>query len=52
MDYREILCGGVDWIDLANDRYQWKALVYTVTNLRVAGYVTSSWMLSKKGSAP
>jgi hypothetical protein len=26
---------GVDWIDLAQDRYQWRALVITVMNLRV-----------------
>ena len=27
--------GGVDWIDLAQDRDRWWALVYTVMNLRV-----------------
>jgi hypothetical protein len=32
---REIGCGGMDWIDLAQDRDQWKALVNTVLNLRV-----------------
>jgi hypothetical protein len=26
---------GVDWIDLAQDRNRWRALVYTVMNLRV-----------------
>jgi hypothetical protein len=25
--------GGVDWIDLAQDRYKWRALVNTVMNL-------------------
>jgi hypothetical protein len=25
----------MDWIDLAQDRYQWRALVNTITNLRV-----------------
>jgi hypothetical protein len=34
MDLREIH-GGMDWIDLAQDRNQWKALVYTVMNLWV-----------------
>jgi hypothetical protein len=29
------LDGGVDWIDLAQDRDRWRALVYTVRNLRV-----------------
>jgi hypothetical protein len=27
--------GGADWIDLAQDRDRWWALVYTVINLRV-----------------
>jgi hypothetical protein len=27
--------GGEDWIDLAQDRDRWRALVYTVMNLRV-----------------
>jgi hypothetical protein len=27
--------GGVDWIDVAQDRDRWRALVYTVMNLRV-----------------
>jgi hypothetical protein len=32
---REIGCNGVDWIDLAQDRDQWRALVNTVMKLRV-----------------
>jgi hypothetical protein len=36
MDLREIGWGGMDWIDLAEDRDQWRALVNTVMNLRVA----------------
>jgi hypothetical protein len=35
MDPREIGRCGVDWIDLAQDRDQWRALVNTVMNLRV-----------------
>jgi hypothetical protein len=35
IDLREIGWGGMDWIDLAWDRDQWRALVNTVMNLRV-----------------
>jgi hypothetical protein len=35
MDLREIGWDEVDWIDMAQDRDQWKALVNTVLNLRV-----------------
>jgi hypothetical protein len=34
MDLREIGWGGMDWIDLVQDRDQWWALVDTVMNLR------------------
>jgi hypothetical protein len=36
MDLREIGWCGMDWIDLAQDRDQWRAVVNTVMNLRVA----------------
>jgi hypothetical protein len=35
MDLREIGWDGMDWIDLAQDRDRWRALVNTVMNLRV-----------------
>jgi hypothetical protein len=35
MDLREIGWGGMDWIDLPQDRDQWRALVNTVMNLLV-----------------
>jgi hypothetical protein len=35
MDLREIGWDGRDWIELAQDRNQWRALVNTVMNLRV-----------------
>jgi hypothetical protein len=38
-DLREIGWGGMDWIDLAQDRDQWRALVSTIMNLRVPSNV-------------
>jgi hypothetical protein len=35
MDVREIGWGGMDWIDLAEDRDQWRAVVNMVMNFRV-----------------
>jgi hypothetical protein len=35
MDLREIRLDGRDWIELAQDRDQWRALVNKVMNLRV-----------------
>jgi hypothetical protein len=35
MDLRSTGWGGMDWIDLAQGRDQWRALVNTVINLRV-----------------
>jgi hypothetical protein len=35
MDLQEVGCKGMDWIDVAQDRDRWRALVNVVMNLLV-----------------
>ena len=35
MDFEEVGCSGMDWIDVAQDKDRWRANVNAVMNLRV-----------------
>jgi hypothetical protein len=54
IDLRERGWDGVDWVDLAQDRDQWRALLNTAMNLRVRKVLEwlHNWRLLKNGSAP
>jgi hypothetical protein len=35
MDFKEVECGGMNWIHLAEDRDRWQALLNAVMKLRI-----------------
>jgi hypothetical protein len=33
-DLKEVRCGGMDWIDLSQDKDRWRAVMYALMNFR------------------
>jgi hypothetical protein len=55
MDLTDVGWDGMEWIDLAQDRESWRALVNEVVNLRIApnvGNFLSTWRTANFSSRP
>ena len=43
MDFHEVGCGGMDWIELVQDRDRWRARVIVLKNLRFTKKKKKCW---------